>query len=778
MKNFIKEKTTLALAAITLASAFPFSAFAGEAEVKGFNEEATKLPKAESFLIKDYHQNKEILKAVKEAYAKLEESDKASLDKEAEKNFEALKAKEEAFIKEDKDALSKLDEAVAKLPKEVNKDNLKETEDKLNEIHQVISLMDKSLRDNISEATTKAIAKAEEKVEACKQSIADNIKNENLKALNKALDAYEKEVKFVNGINKMKVTLSTPEVPAGYSVDISVNVNGSLMQEVKNIKTAKNIEVGFLQGAKYKVEITMTKGDIKSSITKDLKAPEVTAPSLAYAYVFDGGLVINVKASAGVKDIFWAYKGERYFSKLSSDAGYGRYYRGNSSRDKNDFSDFFKKVAPLDRYTRLDKDDYRINVKIPSTVNILVEDNMGNKTPMTIKVEKDNTALTKTVPSNVVDALKDVTNFTYRNRDEYKDLLIVDKNTVVDLFEVFESHIVKKLGNFNTRDLTWKSEQLSDSIPYTGVYKFDKEGTFQIQVKDTNGGKTADMTVIVNSGANNVRSYELIKKEIEVEKDKFKPMDALKLNLYDNEKANPISFIAIVNGKYVKLTDEVAFKDKDGKDVDKLMVKIVNLKEDKTYEVTFVKKAVQKDFPDIKGHWAEKMITSLAERGVIKGYTDGKFKPNNKITIRETLLILGRYGQRNEKLCGNKVSDFELISKKTKDDKINWGYDEIKFAMDRLPSNIFAGKNEEALTNTAITREEVAYIMKHLYNVSESSTKAPFTDIENSKYLSEINSLTSSNIIRGYLDHTFKPGLEITRAELSSLLFNLPNSFK
>ena len=36
--------------------------------------------------------------------------------------------------------------------------------------------------------------------------------------------------------------------------------------------------------------------------------------------------------------------------------------------------------------------------------------------------------------------------------------------------------------------------------------------------------------------------------------------------------------------------------------------------------------------PDVKGHWAQATIRELVDEGIIAGYPDGTFKPNNNIT--------------------------------------------------------------------------------------------------------------------------------------------------
>lgn len=45
---------------------------------------------------------------------------------------------------------------------------------------------------------------------------------------------------------------------------------------------------------------------------------------------------------------------------------------------------------------------------------------------------------------------------------------------------------------------------------------------------------------------------------------------------------------------------------------------------------------------DISGHWAEKVITQWQEKGLISGYEDGTFKPDNSVTRAEFVIILNK----------------------------------------------------------------------------------------------------------------------------------------
>ena len=45
-------------------------------------------------------------------------------------------------------------------------------------------------------------------------------------------------------------------------------------------------------------------------------------------------------------------------------------------------------------------------------------------------------------------------------------------------------------------------------------------------------------------------------------------------------------------------------------------------------------------YKDINGHWAQKAIEYLSDKGIISGYPDGTFKPNNTITVQEFLKMV------------------------------------------------------------------------------------------------------------------------------------------
>ena len=45
---------------------------------------------------------------------------------------------------------------------------------------------------------------------------------------------------------------------------------------------------------------------------------------------------------------------------------------------------------------------------------------------------------------------------------------------------------------------------------------------------------------------------------------------------------------------------------------------------------------------DISGHWAEEVIAQWQDKGLISGYEDGSFRPDNQVTRAEFVIMLNK----------------------------------------------------------------------------------------------------------------------------------------
>src|SRR5690606_29853707 len=60
----------------------------------------------------------------------------------------------------------------------------------------------------------------------------------------------------------------------------------------------------------------------------------------------------------------------------------------------------------------------------------------------------------------------------------------------------------------------------------------------------------------------------------------------------------------------------------------------------RAFHITASSEAVM--FNDIEGHWASSSIQALAYKGILKGYADGAFKPDQPISKEEIVVIIAR----------------------------------------------------------------------------------------------------------------------------------------
>ena len=169
-------------------------------------------------------------------------------------------------------------------------------------------------------------------------------------------------------------------------------------------------------------------------------------------------------------------------------------------------------------------------------------------------------------------------------------------------------------------------------------------------------------------------------------------------------------------------------------------------------------------FSDMSGHWAYEDVSALASQGVINGFEDGSFRPEEKVTRAEFVKMV--------------VTAFDVdIS----DNSVSFG--DVKTDMwhskyiDAASSTgLVGGYDGNFYPDREITREDVAVI---LYRLLETKGKAPFGtfwfDDENtiSSYSTDyVMALAGCGIIRGY-DNKFAPRDNTKRCEAATLILRV-----
>jgi hypothetical protein len=106
---------------------------------------------------------------------------------------------------------------------------------------------------------------------------------------------------------------------------------------------------------------------------------------------------------------------------------------------------------------------------------------------------------------------------------------------------------------------------------------------------------------------------------------------------------------------------------------------------------------------DISGHWAEAQIKAWTEKGFIKGYADGSFKPNNTITRAEFIALVNRsFGFTEEATIS--FSDVPATS---------WAHPEVAKA---IKAGYITGYSDGTIgISKSISRQEVAVIVGRVF---------------------------------------------------------------
>lgn len=172
-----------------------------------------------------------------------------------------------------------------------------------------------------------------------------------------------------------------------------------------------------------------------------------------------------------------------------------------------------------------------------------------------------------------------------------------------------------------------------------------------------------------------------------------------------------------------------------------------------------------KDVPS--NHWAKKEIDYLVGKGVIKGYNDGTFKPNNNVTNAQVATMLVRALKLN--IDGRPNPNFTDVF------STNPAFKEIATAVD---VGIFP-KGKTFSPNSPISREAMARALVNAFKL-QGTSNVYFSDVPTSYWAYQyITRLAANNITTGYSDGTFKPKNKVTRAQFAAFVARaLNDSFR
>lgn len=187
-------------------------------------------------------------------------------------------------------------------------------------------------------------------------------------------------------------------------------------------------------------------------------------------------------------------------------------------------------------------------------------------------------------------------------------------------------------------------------------------------------------------------------------------------------------------------------------------------------------------FPDLEARhsWAEDAIDNMVSRGILKGYTDGTFKPDRAVTHMETLIIASRImgvdEDANEEYREAAVKEYEPVLA---------AYDiaykaEVSYLLytgvltaDELTKYISNSTKDEPLK-----RYEAAILLTKLVGGEEEalSSSVIVLDFADSNSIpasakAYVKYVSDAGLMNGVEDNNFSPSGELTRAMISTVMY-------
>lgn len=179
-------------------------------------------------------------------------------------------------------------------------------------------------------------------------------------------------------------------------------------------------------------------------------------------------------------------------------------------------------------------------------------------------------------------------------------------------------------------------------------------------------------------------------------------------------------------------------------------------------------------FKDMKDAlWAFKHVSKMASQDIVKGYTDGSFKPNKPVTQAEAVVLAMKAAGYQEEV--ESVTDSVYLPFKDSSKLPQWAQKSISLAAAK--GIIESGSDVDFQSNKPATRQWTAKMIIKAFGLDEeAAAKAdvalPFKDADSisADAVGYIAVALERNIIAGMPDGTFQPNKPVTRAQIAVML--------
>jgi hypothetical protein len=167
----------------------------------------------------------------------------------------------------------------------------------------------------------------------------------------------------------------------------------------------------------------------------------------------------------------------------------------------------------------------------------------------------------------------------------------------------------------------------------------------------------------------------------------------------------------------------------------------------------------------VRGQWYYGPVQNLLNAGIISGYADRTFRPNNLVTRGEVAkMVVLAFGLKGDAKTTQHFSDVPAGSP-------IYSYVETIYSR-----GIMSGYADGTFrSGVSVTRAQIAKILVQAAGWAPSTTASgpSFKDVAaGSNYYSYIQTARAHGLLSGYADGTFRPGNSVTRAQMAKSLYD------
>ena len=186
-------------------------------------------------------------------------------------------------------------------------------------------------------------------------------------------------------------------------------------------------------------------------------------------------------------------------------------------------------------------------------------------------------------------------------------------------------------------------------------------------------------------------------------------------------------------------------------------------------------------FTDVPAtNWAYQYINDMSDRALAKGYEDGSYKPDAKMTAAETLLFCARVTQVDN-YTQTKIAEkwASQMSNLLPDSYVSWASKEMAVAVEAgvLSLSELSSLSQSGALQRTIARQDICkYLVRAmgLEPLAKSLSNYPLTFKDKSSISADLQPyvyvLTNYSVVKGDDKGNFNPDGAVTRAEMTTLL--------